>query len=135
MSENKNNKKYIIGLVGEGKSTKCTLASAIAKICSIDSSLSDMVSDKNLGVIVEDSTVSQVENKPTYILESIFPNKEVQDIAMAEVYRMNKIKLCEELGLVYENIDDVSWEVINEEISKQKKDTKRKVFAKKRRGV
>ncbi|MCI8460142.1 MAG: hypothetical protein HFE81_01970 [Bacilli bacterium] len=62
------------------------------------------------------------------MLDSVFPNKEVQDIALSEIDRLNKMRFCEELGIVYENINDVSFETIHEEKKNSMKILKEKLL-------
>lgn len=115
--EEKNNRPKgkigIIGNIGIPTTKKRTLASLIEEFESLE----------------------KEDIKPTYDLSSVFPTKEIQNIALDEVDRINKIQLCEKLSISYTYINDVSWEEIIREIEKESyknKNRKRKIFIKKR---
>lgn len=160
MSSDNKKSNLTIGIISSGNSRKCSLSALLTgeeapnleESCKpkyiFDSVFpNDEIRKTALGVAVEgwseslenNSSLSEkkvsVDSKPTYVLDSVFPNKEVQDIALSEIDRLNKMRFCEELGIVYENINDVSFETIHEEIKKQYEDSKGKIITKRRRGV
>lgn len=114
---NQGKKTGIVGIIGEGNSKKITLASILSAF------------EENV------LTIGNIENerKPTYTFDSVFPNEEVAQEVMKEIDRANKRKVCEELGVVTTNIDDISWNQLIE-LNESKKSQKRPKFLEKIRG-
>ena len=49
------------------------------------------------------------KGKVVYTYGSVFPNEEVAQKVMEYLDRENKRKVCEALGVVITNIEDISW--------------------------
>lgn len=47
-----------------------------------------------------------------YTLSSVFPNEEVQSIVLDIIDRNNKEMACENLGISYEDINNITWDTI-----------------------
>lgn len=137
-------KKFNVGVIEKSNSKRCSLVRLLA---TAQNNTKDESIEKTVGSLeyMSGTDILDKEMQGNNILAvtasgntlgSVFPSKEIQDIALAEVDRCNKRNLCDELGIVYENIDDVSWKEIIDIIEKEKKPKKGKFLSKViRRGV
>ena len=105
--------KYKICIIGLPKNDKCTLKSLIS-----------MMNDSNIdGVDIEKSVIKEV--KPKDIFSSVSPNLEVSGFSREQMDRNTKVDFCGRLGIIDENIDDVSWDEISKETEEESKGKRR----------
>ncbi len=95
MDKERKENNFIMGIIGDCGSKKCTLASAIPH--------------------QEENLPEPVCVKPKYTLSSVFPSKEVQEMVLDEIDKENKRRVCERLGIDYGNsINEISWDYLIE---------------------
>ncbi len=116
----KENEKTTLARFGNAKKMPSTIVDVIKKICNNDCS-NKVKSNNSLEATkeVKPNPLTQLEKKSTYTLESIFPNIEIQNIVLDEIDRLNKIDLCKRLGITYDDIRDVTWDMIINAINEQ----------------
>lgn len=116
----KENNKPTLAVFGNAKKMPSTIVDALLKICNNDYS-SKIKNNNSLEATkkVSSNPLTQLEKKPTYTLESIFPSIEIQNIVLDEIDRLNKIDLCKRLEITYTDISDVTWNMIINAIDEQ----------------
>lgn len=107
MEGNQEKKTGIIGFVGESNPKKDTIANFLSKLQKDTPNISNI----------------EKKGKFVYTFGSIFPNEEV---AQEEIDRNNKRRICEELGVITTNIDDIRWDCLIKLMNSKKKEQRPK---------
>ena len=64
-----------------------------------------------------------------YVLSSVFPSKEINDIVKNIIHEQNKISICQSLGLSEEGAKLLTWNQVNEMLENRKQNNNRpKIF-------
>lgn len=116
MEGNQEKKTGIIGFVGESNPKKDTIANFLSKL------QKDTPNINNI----------EKKGKFVYTFGSVFPNEEVAQKVMEEIDRNNKKKICEELGVITTNIDDISWDWLIKLMNSKKKEQRPKLLEKRK---
>ena len=114
MRGNQEENTGIIGFIGESNLKKGTIADFLSKLQEDTPNISNR----------------EKKGKVVYTYGSVFPNEEVAQKVMEYLDRENKRKVCEALGVVITNIEDISWNQVIELIEGKKNEQRPKLLEK-----
>ena len=114
MRGNQEENTGIIGFIGESNLKKGTIADFLSKLQEDTQNISNR----------------EKKGKVVYTYGSVFPNEEVAQKVMEYLDRENKRKVCEALGVVITNIEDISWNQVIELIEGKKNEQRPKLLEK-----